>query len=626
MSLEEDKTQPLDSPVLEESRNGASNHRSAYVNQTIQTGTLPSTGLGASTDGTKFLAPEIDVAAHALINTAFPAPTAVAHAPIYHKPVMSQSETAMFDEGTLFPESNPVEPSKSAYANSSSQSTSKSVDNLNENLENAQNSSSDALKDGNVDSSETKTSRSNSVSKVTFSDAPQVVKAPKLDSDSLNMDDTDESDGEGEERGVKKSNGIHELNDNDTSLEDEGTEKALANLQADINKSYDEEEAEIASRQKAPARSSRGRRKPSASQGVAYDYYGTGTLHNDSEDEDGGWGSDDEVHATQTLMAPKLNFGSDDEKEAVDNARKRLDEESDDDLMEKEAPQKKKQRIVPYESSDDEKDNGQLEYGDMEVDEPDSKDKKHGNLEVSLIEDEEESSTVSRPRPSLGNVGRSTPVSKSKMSSSQTKATSKTESASSKATKGKAENSMDVSDSGDEQEGNSKQQTPSKSNVKSTSNSSKASTAHESPTPSQSKSKLGNVTPGHKTATKDTSISQSSKNSLSQSSTSQGKSQKLESSSSKKSRLTEHNDEDFEEEFEEEAPSRPKRTREAMRSPQKSAKSRTADKMPSEEIARLLRINAKESIAKYLVEEADDMEDYFTQRSLDMARTEAVVR
>lgn len=610
MSSEDDTTQPLGASSLEQVDQDASKHHSGYVKHTHQPGTLPSTTLGASTDGHKFLAPEIAATAHAPIAAAFPSAHHVVPSPAYHKPMMSQSESALFDEEALFPDSNNGEASKAVHANGSSQSPPSAVAEIIKNLDGTQNADADNDEAVKVALAELKSSRTTSANTSTTSVAPSVVKAPRLDSDSLNADTNEDAANEDEEAPKVENDGGSDAG----SLVEGDMEKDLADIQDHINNSYHEDEAEVASRQKAPARSSRGRRKPSASQGVNYDYYGTGTLHNESEDEDGGWGSGDEAHATQTLMAPKLNFGSDDEGERTD------DEEYTEIVAKKEQPSKK-QRIVPYEPSDEEDDNQQVEYGDMEVDEPEAPKKSNGLLEVSVIDDEEVDETVSRPRPSLGNVGRTAKDLKPKSSVTPSKATTKSGTTPSKSAAKKDESAMEIVDSDGEETAPTKRRTSVSTNGKSTPASKKTTTTSDEASEPKSKPSAKSATPSKKTAKAEEKESQASKNSLSQSSGSQAKSSKSDGASTPKPTPSKADGLDVS--FVEEVSPRPKRGREALRSPKKVKKS-AGDKVPSEELARLLRINAKESIAKYLEEEAGDMEAFYTQRNADMSATPVV--
>lgn len=607
MSSEDDTTQPLGASSQEQVDHDASKHHSGYAKHTNQTGTLPSTTLGASTDGHKFLAPEIAATAHAPIASAFPSAHHVVPSPAYHKPMMSQSESALFDEEALFPDTDNGEASKAAHANGTSQNGPSTVSEINKNLDNTQNSEIDNDEAVKAALAELKHPRSPPANTSPNSEAPTAVKPPRLDSDSLSADANEEPHNEGHDA-QNGENGEDDAKSDAGSLVEGDKEKDLADIQDHINQSYHEDEAEIASRQKAPARSSRGRRKPSASQGVNYDYYGTGTLHNESEDEDGGWGSGDEAHATQTLMAPKLNFGSDDEGE-------RTDDEEYAEVAAKEQPTKKR-RIVPYEPSDEEDDNQQVEYGDMEVDEVEPPKKSDGLLEVSVIDDEEESETVSRPRPSLGNVGRAAKDLKPKASSTPSKSSTKAGSTPSKSAVPKDESAMEIVDSDGEEAANKKRQTSASSNGKSTPASKKStSTSGEEHEP-KSKPTPKPATPSKKSAKIEEKESQASKNSLSQSSGSQAKSQKSNGASTPKP--TPSKADGLDGSFVEEVSPRPKRGRESLRSPKKPKKS-AGDKVPSEELARLLRINAKESIAKYLEEESGDMEAFYTQRNADLS-------
>lgn len=617
MSSEDDTTQPLAAANLDHVENDAPHHRVGYANHTYQTGTLPSTTLGGSTDETKFLPPELVAAARVPAASAFPVTHHVVPSPAYHKPVMSQSESAMFDEGALFPDSNTDEVSKPNHTSASPQIVSKSVSVMAEKLNNMKNDANIEEEAEKSEITEVPVSRASSaLDTSTTSGAPLSVKAPRLDSDSLNVDDEEPAHTNGEtehENGEKLSS--EGAASNDDSLDEGDMEKDLADIQDQINKSLADEESEIASRQKAPARTTRGgRRKPSASQGVAYDYYGTGTLHNDSEDEDGGWGSDDEAHATQTLMsAPKLDFGSDDE------GVKTTDEDEEDEIVKENAPATKKRRIPEYISdSDEEQKAGEEEYGDMEMDEVAPVKKNQAkNLEVSVIEDdEEENNTVSRPRPSLGNVGRATPTTKAKAASTPTKATTKASSTPTKATakNQKEETAMDVSDSDGENGAPITRKASAKASTQSTQGSAKkASSTGDKTQQAKSTANKISTTPAKKTKAEQAA----SQKSLSQS---QAKSQRSVAEDSTPPPTPSQKDG-----FQEEVSSRPKRTREAgLKSPSK-AKKGSGDRMPSDELARLLRLNAQEAIIKYLEEEAgDDMDAYYTQKSAAISNTPVV--
>lgn len=631
----DDTTQPIADQDIDHDVPIAAHHNvPAYGNVENNTGTLPSTAIAGTSDANKFsgnggleMAP-VTSHAHA---TAFPFAHHVAALPEYHKPMMSQMESQMMEEERTFLEnaSEPAPVVESAPANH---------EEVHQEVVNEANTEERV----GADSAETRidhfftseNSNPPAEPEVVASEAPAVVKAPKLDSESLEV----EEEANVEEHAPQELNDsleegneadVPEKLENEAAL-DEETSRALEDIKADMDRAYEEEAAEQKREQNLPQRSGRRPRRVTQSQGPAYTYEATGTLQADSEDEDGGWNSDDE-HQTQKMItaysqhgAPKLGFDS--EEEDLQHTLDPMSASEGEEEEKESAPKLKKQKVVELDSEDKQDEAYEKQNNNMEIDEPKKLAKSAAADGAEVVEVEDEEIVISRPRPSLGNVGRPAPVTKPKSTSSKVatpKSPISSHSAATAGAKKAAGNAMHISDDEGDETANNGKTTSSKPSSSNTPSSKIRANADD-----DEEEQL--LTQKSKTSTSSKPKSSNSATSLVSPSTSQKKSQKRN-----------NNDEDDgeyegEEEFVEEAPPRPKRSREQaskpshsssstsnMRSPiTRRGKGKAVEKLPSEEVARILRTTAKHSIATYLQEDEGDMEDYFTQHKKEMQKTD----
>ena len=606
----EDTTQPIEAPALHAVSFSPYSHFESNGNTSIQSATLPSTAIGGNTDTNKLTAVEAPPVAVLPITTALSLFQAQHSLPEYHKPAMSQAEGSLFDDTDLF--GVPVAPS-SPDASSTPQAPATSQPVHENHLFSANPAHSHSDKPDTHISSESTTSAALTAALMQENHVHgglQHVSAPHM-GDSI--EDPMESAMEQAPERVSPDDSAGD--DTDDSVEMSDRDRGIAAMQQVLAVAQEERITSMNKPSPTTHITTRRKRPVSCSQVAQYDYDQTGTLQNDSEDEDGGWGSDDEERATQLLQADNIDFRGDQGKS--DGSKHHSMEVDEDESREEEQPPAKKMKH----SESDDFDVHRHQVAQLVPEDDDIEYTGSTSTKTSATKPEptameaEEAGFTSKPRPSLGNVGVSAKtgdVPSPKASKSSTPSgrafTSKTTSAT----------VVDV-------------ESPHTSLHKASTATSKG----KDDTPKRASAKKASALAVYREREEEEVYEPSTaKTPTSRSHSTPSSSQTGKSSSSKKAMSTPKNKEYEEDDDEDDnrlpsnSSSRSKRARPSSSSSSitpssASRKSVVKAKPLPEELARALRVNARKSIASYLQHESDDMMDFFTQRHVDMSDYEA---
>ena len=593
MSAEEDTTQPIEAPELHVAPIAPYARPDTNGEAINQSATLPSTAIGGHNDTNKLAATDLPPVAVLPIASALPFAQALQALPDYHKPAMSQADGTLFDDSGLFTASAAVSsPVPTAPPQLESESQTEHNDVVT--TENPPHSPSEKTvtdvfpKSSNSGASDAADDGAIHVNYAHETSKP--VSAPHMG------DSIEEPMEVGEVVQAVNADG----DGNNSSVEISERDRDLAAMHELMASAQEERITSMKSKAPAPAevpRSTRKKRVVSHSQGVSYTYQDTGTLQDDSEDEDGGWNSDDEIRATQLCEDSDLFFVE--EKGSSTGPKKRANAESEEDDEAEVQPVTKKRKQI--ESEDSVVHKHQISQAIPEDDDIEYIGSTSAPKTTTVIDDtsmETDEAPTSRPRPSLGNVG----------SSSKTTET-----------------------------GPSKASTPSK---KSTTAKSSASTAMEIDAPHSTQKSIppssaqAKVATPKKVASKNASaIAVHGEDDVNMETTSQADRSASTPSHSQHStkssttpKKTSNTPKSSQVDYVDEVSQRPKRTRPTSQptTPSKPSNSGSSkEKIPTAELARVMRKNARESIARYLQQESDDMMDFFTQRHVDMSSSES---
>lgn len=608
MSADHDTTQPIPASELPPDAPVPRGAYDASHATHAQTGTLPSAAIPATVDGTNGTGAQ---PANQATEAAFAFAMHQQTLPNYMKPTMTQSQGFGEEDSANFAEKiNDPAPGAPAVAQASDIAHLVTEASPRPQMEQPVQASTAAKQQEMENSAEERASSSDALvpPQLTLDSSQEIQVVIKDKSPKKQAHDDDNNDATSVE-------GLSDAGDDEADRDDESsTSEKMRDIAMMEGSSQKTQTRAQARKQATPPNTRLGRRRPpvSASQGVRYDYTDQGTLQNDSEDEDGGWNSDDEVRATQQLETHGRQFKhayKRPEDSDEDEAPKSLQLE---DLKELPPPKKAKPsetsdapeiHVLPPPTTKPSADD------DVEYTETVKAPHNHSRKSTQTIDDDEPvDDPINRPRPSLGGVGvfakKLDPESAKKVQAKESSAAAKRARASQvvdkqaeeveeapkrikspasvSTTSGKKKNpaSMDISDEEGEEDEEVVVLTKSKKGA--------AATSSKKASPPTSKA----------------------------------------NSASKKKVSKHHEDEEEEEqedyyeaeEEEEVPPPRPKRTREESAGAGNKKGKKTH--LPAAELARQLRTQARESIAAYLQNESEDMMNFFTQRQLNMPGTE----